>query len=307
MKIVVLMSTYNGEKFIREQIESILHQDITSMAELELLVRDDGSSDATHDILNEYQKEGRLTWYTGENLRPAKSFWNLVENAPESEYYAFCDQDDVWFADKLSRAVRRIEAEKSNETPLLFCSSVNVTDQSLNPVRTMCGDYRAKHDFAYALLYSIAPGCTFVFNHAARQELLRYHICEKTEIIHDWLAHKIIALKGRILYDAQPTMFYRQHGNNVIGSQPTGLAGVWKKAKRFMKSKECIRSRVARSLIEVYGEDLAKDSQAFSLLNIVGNYRNNRHLKKTFLREKAFRNGTSGDIFLFFLIMMEKI
>ena len=85
MKIVVLMSTYNGEKFIREQIDSILHQTITENMELELLVRDDGSKDQTHAILDEYQANGALTWYTGENLRPAKSFWNLLQNAPQSD------------------------------------------------------------------------------------------------------------------------------------------------------------------------------------------------------------------------------
>ena len=78
MKIVVLLSSYNGEKFIKEQIDSILNQDITKEMELQLLVRDDGSKDGTHEILNEYQEKGMLTWYTGENLRPAKSFWELI-------------------------------------------------------------------------------------------------------------------------------------------------------------------------------------------------------------------------------------
>lgn len=307
MKIVVLMSTYNGEKFIREQIESILNQDVCSEMTLELLVRDDGSSDATHTILNEYQEAGKLTWYTGENLRPAKSFWHLVQTASESDYYAFCDQDDVWFSDKLSRAVRQLAEKADANKPALYCSAVTVTDQQLNPTGTMCGEYLAKHDFAYALLYSIAPGCTFVFNDAARQELMRYNIYEKTEIIHDWLAYKIIAMKGKVVYDQNPTMYYRQHGNNVIGSQPRGLAGLWKKAKGFLNNHSCVRSRVARSLMEVYGEDLDRDGLEYRLLNLVGNYQSDKKLKKEFLREKLFRIGTVNDRFLYVLIQMEKI
>lgn len=307
MKIVVLMSTYNGEKFIREQIESILNQDICGEMSLQLLVRDDGSTDATTAILTEYQEAGKLTWYTGENLRPAKSFWHLMHHAPESDYYAFCDQDDVWFADKLSRAVHTMAEKADPATPALSCSAVTVTDQMLNPTGTMCGDYPAKQDFAYALLYSIAPGCTFVFNAAARQEMKRYNIYEKTEIIHDWLAYKIIAMKGVILYDAKPTMYYRQHGNNVIGSQKKGLAGMWKKAKGFLKNNSCVRSRVARSLMEVYGDDLDRDGTEYRLLNLVGNYQGDKKLKKEFLKEKLFRIGTVNDRFLSVLIRMEKI
>ena len=307
MKIVVLMSTYNGEKFIREQIESILNQDVCKEMTLQLLVRDDGSSDATHEILNEYQAAGQLTWYTGENLRPAKSFWHLVQNTPDADYYAFADQDDVWFSDKLSRAVHALREKSEEIQPALYCSAVTVTDQQLNPTGTMCGVYPAKHDFAYSLLYSIAPGCTFVFNHAARKELMQYNINEKTVIIHDWLAYKIIAMKGRIVYDENPTMSYRQHGNNVIGSQPKGLAGLWKKAKGFLNSNSCVRSRVAQSLMEVYGESLDRDGVEYRLLRLVGNYQNDKQLKKEFLREKLFRIGTVNDRFLYLLIRMEKI
>ena len=95
-KVLILLSTYNGERYIKEQIESLLKQENVKVS---ILVRDDGSTDGTINILNEYQKQGKLKWYTGENLKPAKSFMNLVENAPEYEYYAFCDQDDVWLKD----------------------------------------------------------------------------------------------------------------------------------------------------------------------------------------------------------------
>lgn len=307
MKIVVLLSSYNGENFIREQIDSILNQDVSKTMELQLLVRDDGSKDGTHAILDEYQAKGALTWYTGENLRPAKSFWNLVEHAPESDYYAFCDQDDVWFSDKLSRAIRKIEEKSETDKPILYCSAVTVTDAQLNPIRKLSASYQAENDFAYSLMYSISPGCTFVFNAAARNEMLRYNMNEQFELIHDWMAHKIVALKGTVIHDSEPSMYYRQHGNNVIGSQRSGFLGMLDRARHFLKDRSCVRSQVAQSLMNVYGADLCEDSKEYRYLNIVANYRNNSKLRKAFHKESAFKTGTKQDFFLFCLISIRKI
>ncbi len=91
--IVVLMSTYNGEKYIREQLDSIFNQE---GIDVKVVVRDDGSKDTTHAILDEYKKTHELVWYTGENLKSARSFMDLIYQAPESDYYAFADQDDYW-------------------------------------------------------------------------------------------------------------------------------------------------------------------------------------------------------------------
>ena len=97
------MSTYNGQKYIRQQIDSILQQ---TNVEVNLLVRDDGSKDDTIKILDEYKQEGKLTYYTGPNLGPQLSFLNLLNNCPKADYYAFADQDDYWEKDKLSTAVK---------------------------------------------------------------------------------------------------------------------------------------------------------------------------------------------------------
>lgn len=94
MKAAVLMSTYNGARFIREQLDSILDQ--TGEFELDLWVRDDGSTDGTKDILNDYESRGLLRWYTGENLGPAQSFLDLVRRTLGYDWYAFADQDDFW-------------------------------------------------------------------------------------------------------------------------------------------------------------------------------------------------------------------
>ncbi|MBR7166470.1 MAG: glycosyltransferase [Bacteroidaceae bacterium] len=114
--VQVLMSTYNGMQYIREQLQSIYAQ---QGVDLSLLVRDDGSTDGTLQLLDEEQQAGRLSWYSGKNLGPAFSFWDLLHNAPEAPYYAFCDQDDVWDADKLAVAVAAMEGDGDKSAPVI--------------------------------------------------------------------------------------------------------------------------------------------------------------------------------------------
>lgn len=306
--ITVLLSSYNGEKYIKEQIDSILDQDIKEFAELKILVRDDGSKDNTHEILNEYQQKGLLTWYTGQNLRPAKSFWHLLSNCEDSDYYAFCDQDDFWKKDKLSRAVKLLQEKSSDNKPLLYCSAVTVVDAVLNPTGTLGRSHVTSDEFACSLMYSIAPGCTFVFNHSAKLEMKKYDIDNNYVLIHDWLAHKIIAMKGEIIFDEYESMLYRQHGNNEIGSEKKGIKTLLKKINRFLfgESKR-VRSSVSKSLLDVYGEELDKESKEYRYLNLVANYAKDKSLKKQLLKEKAFYTNTKRDILLRTLIRMKKV
>ena len=88
MKVIVLLSTYNGEKFLQSQLDSILAQDLCNNAEILIFVRDDGSSDNTQNILQEYKKQKNLNWYTGVNIKPAKSFWHLLNHCPDADYYS---------------------------------------------------------------------------------------------------------------------------------------------------------------------------------------------------------------------------
>lgn len=125
--ITVLMSSYNGEKYISEQIDSILHQENCNV---NLIVRDDGSSDNTCEILEQYQKNNLLTWYSdGENLRPAHSFLRLLANAPDSDYYAFADQDDYWMTDKLDHAIKAIG--NRSDIPMIYYANSELVDSEL--------------------------------------------------------------------------------------------------------------------------------------------------------------------------------
>ena len=118
--VQVLMSTYNGEKYIREQLNSIINQTYPS---IKILVRDDGSSDGTIEILEEYAaKYDNMAYYAGKNLGVIQSFLQLLKDSDDSSaYYAFSDQDDVWLPEKIEKAVEMIENNKEVEQPILYC------------------------------------------------------------------------------------------------------------------------------------------------------------------------------------------
>nr|WP_303104047.1 glycosyltransferase [Megamonas funiformis] len=151
------MSTYNGENYLEEQIESLRKQ---KDVDIKILVRDDGSKDNTVKILEKYKKEGILDFYKGNNVGYAKSFLHLLTNNIEADYYAFCDQDDVWLPDKLIKAIEKIN---ENEKPSLYASALKRVDenlkflgiQSFKNLKLTLGAEFTRHRLA---------GCTFVFN-----------------------------------------------------------------------------------------------------------------------------------------------
>ena len=126
------MSSYNGEEFIREQIDSILGQEGVETA---LHVRDDGSTDSTQEILEEYRKQGKLRWYTGDNLKPAKSFMDLIATVEtDAEYIALSDQDDVWLPEKLKTATEALK-EFPKDRPAMYYGNTKLVDRELKEIR----------------------------------------------------------------------------------------------------------------------------------------------------------------------------
>lgn len=218
--VCLLLSTYNGEKFLEEQLTSLVNQ--TSIVP-KILVRDDCSLDGTHEILNKWEHEHLLQWYTGDNLGPAKSFWNLICKAPDSEYYAFSDQDDVWMQDKLSVAVEYLQ---QYDEPALYCGAYQMTDKDLNPIKTP--QITPSTDIYHAIVENAATGCTMVFNKKLLQVIKSY--TPDYYFMHDeWIYKVCVAIGGKVIFDPQPYIYYRQHGNNVIG----GLGDSWYKRLKF--------------------------------------------------------------------------
>lgn len=241
--ILVLMSTYNGEKYLRQQIDSILGQ---QNVEVKLLVRDDGSHDATLSILDEYKAKGLLDYYQGENLGPARSFMHLLQNAPTSDYYAFADQDDVWLPEKLSVAVNSL-SEHEYAPALYFCQT-QLVDENLNKKENVV--IHPFLTFGESIVYKFIGGCTMVLNNSLR------HIIGNEQPVyirmHDtWVYFIAQAVNAYIYFDRNPHIFYRQHDGNTLG-QGKGLLHEWKlRINRFYSLKDD-RFRQAKELMQCY-------------------------------------------------------
>ncbi len=303
MKLTVLLSTYNGEKYLRQQLDSLIGQELRPT---KILIRDDGSSDGTIGILEEYCKNyGFISYYTGDNLKPARSFWNLIENTEKADYYALCDQDDVWFRDKLKRAVELLKNE-DNSIPLLYCSKYTLTDKDLNPVDSDVSSLYNFSDFPHALIYHTAPGCTFVFNDAARKRILEYDVNKEYCVIHDAIIHKVVTLFGKMILDNESHMYYRQHGDNQIGMNANSFKTFIGRVNRFLFGNiRHYRSDTAKSLLKVYGEECDKDKK--ELIEIVANYMNDSKLKKELLNRECFKSHTANDLFFRILVLVNYI
>lgn len=277
--ITVLMSTYNGEKYLHEQISSLLSQQDVN---LNILVRDDGSTDTTINILDQYQHEKVLTWYTGKNLRSARSFLDLVSNAPDSEYYAFCDQDDVWKPDKLKKALEALELQ-DNSIPLLYCSNYQLVDDNLKPLPD--NGHVSTTTFNAALVSSCCTGCTVVFN-----KTLRDYLClgiPEVIVMHDDWAHKVcLALGGKVIYDNSKTLYYRQHRNNVDGGRHTVLHKIIGILSRIF-SQDHIRSRQLCEINRIYGSRI--QGRRKKLLEKVAKKHKKISEKIEILRDKSLR------------------
>lgn len=224
-EITVLMSTYNGEKFLQEQIDSILGQ---RDVHVHLLVRDDGSTDHTLNILERYQEKGLLSFYTGENLGPQRSFLHLLQHAPSCDYYAFADQDDVWMEDKLITGIESICANADRHA--LYFSQTQLVDENLRPMPSII--IHPYLTFGEMLIYKFIGGCTMIMNHALRTAVGSY--IPSRMPMHDlWIYSIAVATEAFVFFDPTPHILYRQHDNNTVG-QGQGFIYEWsQRLKRF--------------------------------------------------------------------------
>ena len=215
--VAILLCTMQGQHFLREQLNSIVAQTHSDWA---IWASDDGSDDGTHAILEEYRARlgnDRFSIHCGPAEGFVANFLSLVCNASiTADFYAFSDQDDVWNADKLQRAVGMLGAVPG-QTPALYCSRTCYVDAN-NQVIGASPLFTRPPDFANALVQSIAGGNTMVLNDAARN-LLRLAGADANVASHDWWAYMVISgCGGKIFYEPEPTVRYRQHDNNLEGA-----------------------------------------------------------------------------------------
>ena len=298
MKVCVLLSSYNGEKYIEEQLESIVAQEDV---EVDILVRDDGSTDRTCEILDRWQERGQLRWYKERNLGFALSFIDLVLHAPESDYYAFCDQDDIWLPDKLKRAACKLE-EIDNPVKL-YCSNVYYykDGQTFGAIHTAIPYY----DKYTCLLRNIAPGCSMVFSKELKNLIVS---APPREIIaHDFWIFQLAVLMGEVVYDFEPSMLYRQHENNQIG-QKTSRKDIWMRRLKNLcsVSHRHDREEQAKELLSCHSSDFTEEVNV--VVTMIADYRHSVRNKARLLFDNRYSMGTlKADLYLKLRILLSML
>ncbi len=225
--IAILMSTYNGEKYLREQIDSFFAQ---TNKDWKLFARDDGSKDCTLSVLQEYvtnyPEKVFIVHDVKENLGAGKSFMHLLE-VTEADYYMFSDQDDVWMDDKIERTLKKMQSLEGlygKETPIGVFTDLTVVDSDLNVLMPSLWKGDNRHPEYTRNFYKqwtnrhATYGCTQMINRAAKSVVLPYRQFEGVQGAHDNWVEYLLIKNGIYDYLDEPTILYRQHGANVVGA-----------------------------------------------------------------------------------------
>lgn len=222
-KVAILLCTYQGQHYLGDQLESFSAQ---THSHWEVWASDDGSDDNTHAILESYQSlwdAGRLLLNRGPSKGFVANFLSLTCKASiKADFYAYSDQDDIWEIDKLERAIKWLNAVPEH-IPALYCSRTRLVDAANNDIG-LSPLFNKPPSFANALMQNISGGNTMVFNNAARELL-----CKAGEnipvVIHDWWVYLVVTgCGGQVFYDPYPSLRYRQHDSNLIGTNSSWAA-----------------------------------------------------------------------------------
>ena len=221
-RIAILLATYNGEKFLREQLQSLYDQTYTDWT---LYIGDDGSTDGTADIVREFsERYGNIVFHRNcEGKGAISNFMGLLAGA-EADYYMFCDQDDVWLPGKVEQTLRAMEGQerKTPGKPILVFTDLKVTDENLHVTSpSFWHSNRIKPKLLSSLNYLgvhfLATGCTMMLNNPLKQLAFPY---PDTAYLHDaWITLKAVTQGGILCPLADAQILYRQHGCNVAGSE----------------------------------------------------------------------------------------
>jgi len=226
MKLAILLATYNSEKYLKVQIDSILAQ---SFSDFTLYIRDDGSTDSTISIIDEYLKLFPNIIFLKDNQKnrlSLGSFMWMLENV-NADYYMFSDHDDYWLENKVELTLNKMLAVESvgSKKPVIIHTDLKVVDTNLNEIAPSFWKYskidpKLLVNFNFLAVYNLLTGCTMMINEEARNISLPY---SKYSLMHDsWIGLKVLDKGGIIDFIPNQTILYRQHGNNTIGATEVG-------------------------------------------------------------------------------------
>ena len=278
--VVILLSAYTGKDYIGQQLESIRQQ--TYPGKIITLVRDDGSKDETPAIVESYpqsaNREFRLL--RGENVRPQRSFLELIRKAPKAGYYFFSDQDDVWDNEKIEAAVA---AMGETDAPVCYCSNFRLSNTDLTVYKEQALAQEPKFTPLQVLFYNKIPGCVMGFNRALLVLLQQLRL--KNVMMHDSMTLCLAAACGQVLYDPTPRISHRIHGNNVVGDGHKKIVlhkWIPEKLKLLIGKENYDLSEMARQFLNVAGDSMTPEYRAD--LELLRDFKKQRKFTRALLR-----------------------
>ena len=280
--VSILLAVYNGEKYLKEQIESILSQ---TYKDIKIIIRDDGSSDESKNIINNYCNlyPDKIFSISGNPTGSAKlNFAELLKNC-DSEYIMFCDQDDVWLPSKIELTLNAMKSsENEGNTPVLVHTDLQVADENLGIVSPSFFEFNClKQDnmtLPRLLVQNYVTGCTIMINRALKQK------CGDIPpecLMHDWWLALVALMFGKLVFCNDSTILYRQHCENQVGAKAAyGLSFIKQKLATIKKVKETYNATYAQAeaLIKRYGEGLSLEQR--KILKTYCDMKNMRKFKK---------------------------
>lgn len=297
MRICVLMSTYNGEKYLREQLDSILYQEGVAP---DIFIRDDGSTDKTIEILEEYSKNySNIIYYIGKNLKSAWSFMDLLYSCGKYDYYAFADQDDVWKKEKLIKGIEKLRGNVH-----LYGGKKIIVDSNLN-ILSQEDDVPEKLTLGSVITQCKISGCTMVFDNYLREKILEYK--PQNISMHDSWVLKVAKCVGDIYYDRNEYIFYRQHSNNVVGAKKNFFVRVNTYLKNFKNNrKKNLLKNMAFEVYKGYGKYLKEEEKInlYCLAYLDVKYKNRI---KIFREDFLFKNNKMETMILKIFLLLKII
>lgn len=268
-RICIIMATYQGEQYLAEQIDSITGN---TYQNIELHIYDDGSTDKTFAIAEEYAGKYPEKICAARNVKNKGVILNFLEATAtlESDYYMYCDQDDVWLPEKIQKTLDFMQKQEETTTPagsipVVVFSDAIVTDASLTETapsfQRQSGYDTNALDLPHLLMENKLIGCTMMFNRAARDKLLEKNIPSAIRM-HDWWLALIGTAFGKVAYLDEPLLLYRQHENNVVGGSSKG-SYLKDRISHLRRDREALYATMAqgKAFLSVYGEELPPEKE----------------------------------------------
>lgn len=280
MKIAVLMSTYNGHDYLYEQLKSLAQQTVAK--DMIIYIRDDGSTDNTFEIIEKWKDKLSIVLYKEKNAGPAMSFWKLLMNPDvQADYYAFCDQDDVWDGNKIESGLKRLHGDIH-----LYACNCRIIDENGRTVREKRMQKMPEISTKRLFVSGCTQGCSMIFTDALRKYVMGMRL--QCIPMHDVVLMLYALQFGKIFWDQKPHFGYRVHSNNVVAKVNKSFfqrlkTTYWNWKNSSKNSMADVASEMLRNI-----DELCDEEQEY--LQCLSNYKHSIRCKKAILFNNKINN-----------------